>query len=60
MIFFCLRLVETTQFNEVELCFLAAGHKKNECDGAFGNGKRKFWSSNVRNPMDMCLIIEES
>ncbi len=40
VIWFCSWLVETKQFDEVQLCFLVAGHTKNECDGAFSAVKK--------------------
>lgn len=60
VLFFIFFLVWCGEYESVELCFMVAGHTKNECDSAFGHIKRKFRESDVLTPTDMIRVISQS
>lgn len=51
-------LVCLGSFEEVQYCFLVAGHTKNVCDGSFGHIKREFRRSSALYPAQMHRLIE--
>ena len=60
VLFFLLYLVQIQEFDAVELCFMVAGHTKNECDSSFGHVKSMYRSRDVFSPIDVMKVISES
>lgn len=59
VLFFLLLLTMSEFYDSLEIFFIVAGHKKNECDSSFGHVKRLFRMSDVLNPCDMIDVIEK-
>lgn len=60
MVWYFLMRVVLSYEDSIELCFLIAGHTKNNVDGAFGYIKRELKKTNVHGPREKMEEVKRS